>query len=161
MNIQELNHNGQPIWVFVATSVAIFVCSLWIWGLFYQWNKYIHAPRVESLYAFDQEFTADSSWRRMGLLLWLLFHGHVIWTWRSGIFFSLMSNGAIGFTPTCQNRDELCDSDIGPVSLKYAKEDVASRRYPTHSPFGPSAYIRCHADRGNDSVAAFSFARAN
>lgn len=171
MNLQELNDEGQPTWVFLATAGAILWVAFCIWGIFYQWMKYIHAPRwgdshwrlQETKEARDSEQEANISlFVRLRFLFWLLFHGHIIWCWRSGITFSLLTNGWLGFTPTCGSADDkycLITETLEASSLEYL--DIKAQRslmsYSAHSPHAPCAYIYGHRAAGKSR--AFSFAR--
>ena len=168
MNIQELNAEGQPIWVFLVTTAAILSTALWVWGILYQWNRYIHAPRASLVWdnhnfgPRDDEAELDiSQWKRFELLLWLLLHGHVVWCWRSGMIFSLLTSGKLAFIPTCQH-DELkltcrCPKDIHLHEsgwLSYERHETY-----THSPHAPCTYIYAH--RKLPSKKAFSFAEVS
>lgn len=171
MNLQELNESGQPTWVFLATAGLILWIAFCIWGIFYQWMKYIHAPRwgaanwrlEQTKEAKDCEEEANISlYVRLKFLLWLLCHGHIIWCWRSGIIFSLLTKGRLGFTPTCAGaRGEYCahtDTILG-ESLRYLnlrpQDPLVS--YSTHSAHAPCAYVFLHSKDGEQG--AFSFAR--
>jgi hypothetical protein len=139
MNIQELNSTGQPIWVFLVTSLGILLAALTIWAILYQWTKFLHAPEFEVfIYGPGDEVIAGEAnrWTRAKSFLWLILHGHVVWCWRSGILFSLLTNGRKGFTMTCENKNYNCRSS-------------------KHSPHSPVTYIQAHA--GERSRAAFSF----
>lgn len=148
MDIQELNSSGQSIWVFLATAGAILLSAFFIWGIFYQWLKYMHAPRSSR----ERVFLSV----RLKLFFWLVFHGHIIWVWRSGITFSLLTSGRIGFTPTCNRGSGGC----------YARETISAsslgqngrHKYPTHSAHGPCAYIQAHREERRKT--AFSFSAA-
>ena len=157
MNIQELNSIGQPIWIFLVTSVAILLAALAIWAIFYQWTKFLHAPEVDPLHAEpgDEVHRAISPLTRVKSFLWLISHGHIVWCWRSGILFALLTNGRKGFTVTCD--EQTCDCP--------AKVDV---RVPptrclvdisTHSRHSPVAYIQAHSER--QSRAAFNLSAAD
>ena len=166
MNIQELNDSGQPIWVFVLTAAGILLLALCTWGMFYQWTKYIHAPHLtdSEMSAFAHEAEAQVYfWRRVALALWLLSHGHLVWSWRSGIFFSLFTKGKRGFKTTCDEFDKWCTCPkyIDLCELNYEDEACGiSARSSTHSPHSPVAYVHAHANRKQTSRRAFSFANA-
>lgn len=169
MNFQELNSSGQPIWVFVVTVIALLVVALWIWEIFYQWTKYIHASHLSEAYGFNRgsslgETAGTYRCKRTGLLFWLISQGHVVWCWRSGIVFSLLTSGRIGFTVTCKCslREDECECD-DVLNLHQAglmnQKDTPPVPLNTHSAHAPCAYILAHAHAQNPSRTAFSFAR--
>ena len=164
MNIQELNATGQPIWVFVVTAAITLGTAFSIWAIMYQRTKYIHAPtlRDSSHSSYKDKDSDISSWRRFQALCWLIFHGHLVWCWRSGIFYSLLTHGRLGFTMTCQFDKTGTDCDC-PEQIK-SKEISAADLWKvlpirsTHSPHAPMAYIYAH--KTYRSRSGFSFTRA-
>jgi hypothetical protein len=169
MNIQELNSEGQPIWVFVMTASGILLAAFFGWVIFYQWNKYIHAPDLTDFGRLADNFTFEAKvhrWERVRLGLWLNFHGHFVWFWRSGIIFSLFTKGKKGFVVTCDAAKKGCTcpprvylNDI----MKPNEYDGTPGSSSSHSPHSPVAYIYAHAHmaRGRPSRKAFSFANAD
>jgi hypothetical protein len=161
MNIQELNSTGQPIWGFVVTAVATLAAAFWTWATFYQCMKYIHAPRSNAKNkSWDNEEKLGISLQaRLKLLYWLIAHGHVVWCWRSGIIFSLLTCGRLGFTMTCQfdatETNCACPELTHPRDWK-GMNGGFQEWISTHSPHAPCAYIQAHQD--HPSRTGFSFA---
>lgn len=124
MNLQELNHSGQPVWVFVVTTATIFVAAILLWGISYLWAQFADAPRVPpSRYE-------EKPWRtRISILLWLVSHSYCIWAIRSGIWFSLLTDGARAFKYECT-----CDNRF--------KSSMSHNRH------APCAYVETHRARG-------------
>jgi CorA-like Mg2+ transporter protein len=138
MNIQELNSTGQPIWVFLVTSLGILLAALIIWAILYQWTKFLHAPELGG---FIPRPGYEASLRtQVKSFVWLIFHGHIVWCWRSGILFSLLTSGRKEFTMTCDEKNDNCRSG-------------------THNPHSPATYIQSHA--GERSRTAFGFCKTN
>ncbi|KAJ3572651.1 hypothetical protein NPX13_g4979 [Xylaria arbuscula] len=95
MNIDELNENGQSLWVFVLTTVFIVAATMTIWGTMYQWQKYNSLPKGGH---------EGKSWlTRFRCLLHLVFHRHSIWAWKSGILVSLLMDGRVAFLRSCRS----------------------------------------------------------
>lgn len=162
MNLQELNASGQPFWVFAVTAWAIFSTALFIWGILYQWTKFNHAPyrdTTPTLTLWEGSDVRINIWRRIGLVLWLLFHGHIIWCWRSGIVFSLITKGRKGFITTCDENE--CLEGIELTELRDCKRPGLRDNdvFPTHSPHGPVAYVYAHSKY--PSRRGFSFRERN
>lgn len=96
MNIHELNENGQSLWVFILRTVLIVGTTLVIWGAMYQFQKYNSLPK-KSVY-----YNEGKSWpTRLHRLLQLVFHGHIIWAWKSGVLVSLLTDGRVAFRRSC------------------------------------------------------------
>jgi CorA-like Mg2+ transporter protein len=156
MNIQELNSTGQPIWIFLATSVGILLVALTIWAIFYQWTKFLHAPRSDGFYIRPELRQKISRLTGVKLFLRVISHGHVVWCWRSGILFALLTSGRKGFTVTCNRKKCFC-----PAEFEMSRD--SDYHYPvtfsTHDRHNPVAYIQAHLER--HPSAAFSFSAAN
>ena len=108
MNINELTGQGQPLWVFVLTSIFILVSTLLGWGFMYQFQLYHSLPRLDSPQEASAFWSRPDPYRpplsrkfRTHQLLRLIWHGHVIWAGKSGIAFSLLTSGRIGFVKSC------------------------------------------------------------
>lgn len=156
MNINELNDNGQPIWVFIATSISIFVATILIWSLMHQIHKYNSLPKRELVEERPEPVedakkvakTAVSRQVRLHLFLRLMYSGHVKWIWKSGILFSLITSGRIGFIRSC--------SEHGKNSIPMLPLSTAARKYlekHIDHPLGdnvhcPCSYIIVHLDLG-------------
>lgn len=164
MNIQELNSTGQPIWVFVVTAAVTLGIAFSIWAIMYQWTKYVHAPVLPDIHILGNEYVCDpklSFWKRLKPLCWLIFHAHFVWFWRSGILYSMLTCGTLGFTMTCQF--DATGAECGCPHLVTGKElgtgDWDERWIRTHSPHAPMAYIYAH--KMYRSRTGFSFTRAS
>ncbi|OTB07312.1 hypothetical protein M426DRAFT_248900 [Hypoxylon sp. CI-4A] len=131
MNIEQLNASGQSLWVFVVTTIVIFALTMTVWGFMYQLHKYNSLPKV--LRGGGGRYGSISF--KDGLThLWLLIrHGHLIWTWKSGIAFSLLTGGRKGFLRSCVNHVE-----------RGAKESNHSH----HDLHDPCSYVKVHLNRG-------------
>lgn len=154
MNVQELNSTGQPIWVFLVTATAILMAAFWIWAIFYQVIKYIHAPKTTR---FIYPIVAKRV--RLRYLLWLICNGKIIWCWRSGIVYSLLTNGRLGFTVTCGGEGKGQDCRCPPFVNSGAVENTnrSGVLLSTHSAHAPCTYIYAH--QRHPSERAFSFDR--
>ncbi|KAI0545454.1 hypothetical protein F4679DRAFT_561015 [Xylaria curta] len=127
MNIHELNENGQSLWVFILTTVLIVAATMIIWGFMYQLQKYNSLPK-------DRSKIEGEPWSaRSAALCQLVFRGHIIWAWKSGIFLSLLSNGRVGFLRSCTKHTRYYNAEgqFSPVLLR-------------HSTHWPCDYVRDH-----------------
>ncbi|KAI0417883.1 hypothetical protein F5X98DRAFT_386722 [Xylaria grammica] len=122
MNIRELNENGQPIWVFLVTTIIIVAVTMVSWGFMYQTQKYHSLPKD------DSRREKKTPWTRLGRLLQLISHGHIIWAWKSGILFSLLTDGRVVFVRSC-------------LGHGYDSRPGMDRH---HHPHRPCAYIKNH-----------------
>ncbi|GAW14488.1 hypothetical protein ANO14919_038910 [Xylariales sp. No.14919] len=122
MNIRELNENGQPIWVFLVTTIIIVAVTMVSWGFMYQTQKYHSLPKD------DSRREKKTPWTRLCRLLQLISHGHIIWAWKSGILFSLLTDGRVVFVRSCLGHGY----------------DSRPRMNRHHHPHQPCAYIKNH-----------------
>ncbi|KAI1128884.1 hypothetical protein F5Y10DRAFT_277093 [Nemania abortiva] len=124
MNIHELNENGQSLWVFILTTVLIVAATMTAWGFMYQFQKYNSLPKI-----YDNE---EKSWRaRFYQLIRLVLYGHIIWTWKSGILVSLLTDGRVAFIRSCTEH-----------------KPTAGYGLLSHSEHGPCNYIKEHLGSG-------------
>ena len=147
MNIAELNETGQPLWVFLATTVAIFALSSLTWGFFYQLHKYNSLPnyidkRTDRFSSLPPENWVSSR-VRLHQFLRLIWHGHLLWIWKSGIALSLLTRGRKGFLKSCSEHDDKGLVNLGDMSeaTQYLEKHELPRSCYVHS---PCAYIIIH-----------------
>lgn len=124
INIEELNATGPRIWVFIVTTCVVFAASAIVWGFSYQLHKLNALPRNRAQgprlgdycsheYRVDRECTSpqgsrcDVRWKyRLRQFLRLIWQGHTIWAWKSGIAFSLLTSGRIGSIKSCSHHEK-------------------------------------------------------
>lgn len=148
MNINELNQSGQPLWVFIVTTVVIFAMSSVIWIISYLHHLYSSLPESsywEQQYSHLDRFNTSTEdnvdWRiRLYLFLRLLQHGHIAWAWKSGIAISLYTSGRKGFIRSCTNHDD----EISQKAQNYLDNHI--RTYDPDDCHAPCAYIVQHLD---------------
>ncbi|KAI1734578.1 hypothetical protein F4680DRAFT_453856 [Xylaria scruposa] len=132
MNIDELNASGQSLWVFILTTVLIVAVTMILWGFMYQFQKYNSLPK-------DGEKEGKPWSTRSAALCELIFRGHTIWAWKSGILVSLFTNGRVGFLRSCTEHPGGID-----------RYDDVERRWIfniiSHSPHLPCYYVWHHID---------------
>lgn len=150
MNINELNETGQPLWVFIATTFSIFTVSTLTWGFSYQLHKYHTLPESKRYEQRPERPTVQES-SPGGVVLWqvrlyqflrLIWHGHAIWAWKSGIAFSLLTGGKKGFIMSCS------DEDRHPNASAEAQDYMDHHIWhpSPHEVHEPCAYIIFHLD---------------
>ncbi|KAI0182622.1 hypothetical protein EV127DRAFT_487922 [Xylaria flabelliformis] len=107
MNIYELNENGQPIWVFILTTILIVAATMILWGFMYQFQKYNSQPK-------DIRKEGKNWWTRSATLCQLVFQGHITWAWKSGILVSLLTDGRVAFLRSCTRHYGMAHSSHEP-----------------------------------------------
>ena len=101
MNIQQLNRNGQPVWVFILTTVLAVFLTFFVWFLVEQRVGYVRWRRHMITNA-----TCNDSWfektidynlvTRVAILILLLRKGYYRWAWYSRTWLRILRNDAIG-----------------------------------------------------------------
>ena len=116
MNIQQLNGNGQHLWVFITTAVIALIITAGSWlsadglakGKAVAWyRKHTAAKRPNKEAEDEREY---GLLRRMAMLLWLVRNGHKAWMWHSGAWIAILVNS--------KARGRLCLCDGLPTSGK-------------------------------------------
>lgn len=93
MNLQQLNQNGQNLWVFIVTGViALFITGV-SWFCVEVITSYKGWINPRSRYD-SRRYTKLVS--RLALLVWLVVNGHTTWMWRSGAWLCILSNDMLG-----------------------------------------------------------------
>lgn len=152
MNISELNEQGQPLLVFIVTMCAILTLTVLAWGFIYQVHKYNSLPeseRVELRPGLGPGCKTRPVARRVRLYLFLrlIYHGHLRWVWKFGIFFSLVTNGKKGFVKSCSlhTRNPMTAPFVTKKATEFLKKYIDSPlRDDVHC---PCSYIVLHLDR--------------
>lgn len=101
MNIQQLNRNGQPIWVFLITTVVAVFVTFFVWFAIEQrmgyltWRKEMSAPADhDSLWS--GRGTNYNLVTRLAILIMLLQRGHHRWAWSSRAWLRILTNERVG-----------------------------------------------------------------
>ncbi|KAI0855050.1 hypothetical protein F4860DRAFT_497536 [Xylaria cubensis] len=123
MNIHELNENGQSLWVFILTTVLIVATTMILWGFMYQFQKYNSQPKAGRK-------EGKHWWTRSAALCQLIFRGHIIWAWKSGILVSLLTDGRVAFLRSCTGYQTEIGNNL-------------------HSPNEPCCYVRDHIGKSD------------
>ena len=93
MNLQQLNHNGKNLWVFIVTGVIALLITGVCWFC---------VEVITSYKGWPGEIGTENSRRskslafRIALLVWLVKNGHTAWMWRSGAWLCILSNEKLG-----------------------------------------------------------------
>lgn len=126
MNINELNQSGQSLWVFIVSTLVILAATMMIWGLMYQFQKYNSLPK--------KTYSHESKpWHtRLSCLLQIIFRGHIIWVWKSGVLISLFTNGRVAFLRSCASctlRDPIGYCHDAHKPCGYIESHLGIKRY--------------------------------
>lgn len=97
MNLQQLNAEGQPVWVFVLTAILATMLTAFIWFCIDQSNsvrRWIRLRRtVTNIYYGEKEGSPNYSIGVRLTMIYLIMHwGHTKWLFRSNIWFYLLTN---------------------------------------------------------------------
>ena len=99
MNLQQLNQNGQHIWVFVITTIALLIltCFIWISTVQYleymNWRRDIKAYRSELLRKWQERGSQGYSFFiRVALLIDLLRVGCGRWVWTTNAWILILTD---------------------------------------------------------------------
>ena len=99
MNVQQLNQNGQNIWVFFVTAfVALlvtggsWVVSNWIYKVM-SWYKKLVARSAANDNK-DEKRIYDLP-HRVAMLIWLVHNGHTDWMFMTGAWLAILINSKV------------------------------------------------------------------
>ncbi|KAL8802171.1 MAG: hypothetical protein Q9200_006679 [Gallowayella weberi] len=85
MNLQQLNASGQPLRVFLITAVLVLFVTGASWFSIDQFNDYIawgyNRPVRRSISDRHTDFSLAA---RIGMICWLVYHGHFSWMRKTG-----------------------------------------------------------------------------
>lgn len=89
MNIEQLNGNGQHVWVFILTAVVALTITGGSWFVIEQINSYRKWQRRST----DEQYDGNTHFSlavRLALIALLLSRGHTRWTFKSGAWWRLI-----------------------------------------------------------------------
>lgn len=96
MNIKQLNHSGQSLWVFFVTAVVALLVTGGSWACSKSGYKamawYKERAAVSRAYAKKGEKQEYGLLLRMAMLVWLVRNGHTAWMWKSGAWLAIPMN---------------------------------------------------------------------
>ena len=93
MNLQQLNHNGQNLWVFIVTGVIALLITGASWFCVEVITSYKGWPREGST---EEARRNEGLAFRLALLVWLIKNGYTTWMWYSGAWLRVLSNDKLG-----------------------------------------------------------------
>lgn len=145
MNIQQLNGNGQNLWVFFTTAIAALLLtggSLFLSKHFatheaVTWYK----ERLEASTRYKERAAAERANEeivesqeygfllRIAMLVWLMRKGHKAWMWKSGAWIGITINSkASGIRSDGMETDSACS-----YVMAYSQPDYYEEyRFPNH-----------------------------
>ena len=91
MNIEQLNGNGQHVWVFVLTAVVALTITGGSWYVIEQMNSYRKWQRRST----EQQYDGDTQFSlvvRFAMIALLLSKGHTRWMFQSGAWWRLITD---------------------------------------------------------------------
>lgn len=94
MNLQQLNQEGQQLWVFITTAALAVIITGGIWWTINQVNsvrRWIRKPELvdKSDNKRDPQYSIGV---RLAMLYYLVFSGHMKWMFRSNIWLRVLAN---------------------------------------------------------------------
>lgn len=85
MNLQQLNNNGRPLYVFFITAILALVSTGIVWFCIDQYNGFMNWKTDERQYGV-KTCTKFNLTSRLAMLGWLVRHRHVSWMRQSGVW---------------------------------------------------------------------------
>ncbi|KAI9695896.1 MAG: hypothetical protein M1836_006013 [Candelina mexicana] len=90
MNVQQINHTGTNIWVFIVTAVLLTTTAFFLWGF----SSFFVKARKQ----WQRRPSERIPWRKRLALIWRLArNGHFVWMVRYGALLGLVTNGRNGY----------------------------------------------------------------
>ena len=128
MNIQQLNGNGQNIWVFFTTAVIALVITGGSWFS----SNHVAKGKAEAVAWYKERALAKqlndkteakseySLLLRMAMLVWLVRNGHKAWMWHSGAWIAILIDSKV---PAKQSPGiYIYEDDPDGLACKYVSE---------------------------------------
>ena len=129
MNVQQLNQNGQNIWVFFVTALIALLVTGGSWVLSnavykaVSWYKNLSA-RSAAYDGKDAKQEYDFT-HRVAMLVWLVRNGQTAWMWTTGAWLAILINskeeteayvhtggGVVGMYAACDYVDAISPSKL-------------------------------------------------
>ena len=110
MNVQQLNQNGQNIWVFFVTAFVALLITGGSWFLSHtvykamSWYKKL-AARSAAKDKEEKQREYDFP-LRVAMLTWLVRNGHTVWMWTTGAWLAILINSKVKMKDTERTRKE-------------------------------------------------------
>lgn len=96
MNIKQLNHSGQSLWVFFVTAVVALLVTGGSWACSKSGYRamawYKERAAVSGAYAKKEEKQEYGLLLRMAMFLWLVRQGYTAWMWTTGAWLAILMN---------------------------------------------------------------------
>lgn len=97
MNIQQLNRNGQPVWIFILTTILAVTLTFFLWWLVEQRVGYVRWQKQVSVAGkrdepWPEKMTDHNFVTRVAILVWLFRNGRNRWTWYCGTWLRVLKN---------------------------------------------------------------------
>ena len=89
MNIEQLNGNGQQVWVFILTAVLALTVTGGSWFVLEQTNSYRKWQRRSTEEQYDG-YTHFSLAVRLAMITLLFSKGHMLWMLKSGAWWRII-----------------------------------------------------------------------
>lgn len=107
MNIQQLNNNGQPIWVFAVTAIIAFLLTFSVWLSVTQTLHYLtwHQQMNECTKMGTPWPERGKHYRfvvRVAILIMLLFKGNGRWAYITRAWIRILTNERVGAGRKCE-----------------------------------------------------------
>ena len=95
MNLQQLNSNGQQIWVFIITAVTAILVTAGLWFCFELINDYkAWQERKQGGILWENYHPKPKYFfaARLMMFFWLVKNGHVSWMLKAGAWWRILVN---------------------------------------------------------------------
>ena len=101
MNIQQLNRTGQPMWIFIVTTIVAVSLTFFVWMLVEQRLGYVRwrnemCALTHHAAPWRERGTEYNFVTRLAILVMLIRNGYYRWAWYSGTWIRILTNERIG-----------------------------------------------------------------
>lgn len=142
MNIQQLNQNGQNLWVFFTTAVVAlaltggsWLCSKSTYEAVAWYKEMAVATEANDEEERKREY---GLLLRMAMLIWLVRNGYKTWMWRSGAWIAILLDSKVqarGFSRIVGGAER------APRACDYVSEFSQWNEEEKHDIFGPEVDV--------------------
>ena len=139
MNLQQLNNNGQQVWVFIITAVTAILVTAGLWYCFEQINDHKAWQWHEQegiLWNDDEPKPKYPVVIRVAMFVWLVKNGHVSWMLKSGAWWRMLVNDQTRLRNVCLLETGLIGMTAGDYVMRFGRfRDPGNE--PNLDPFDP------------------------
>lgn len=149
MNLQELNQNGQQLWVFMTTAVTVLIITTGSWFFLEQVNNYkIWRRGAREKPSRHRRGTKWALAKRVAMLVWLLENGHRSWMQTSGAWWRILVNDetAVSDWSTLSSYSPDGHTEVSRMTAGDYVTKFSATQIPGFNPFDPKHFPKDEID---------------